>query len=48
LKSSRLQDKQAHLNEALMEYQAAEWAQRDADKEAAAACKSQRRIVGKI
>jgi hypothetical protein len=48
VKSARLHDKQEHLNEALTDFHAAEWARREADKEAAAACKAQSRIVIKI
>jgi hypothetical protein len=48
LESARLHDKQEHLNEALVDYHAAEWARREADREAADACKAQRRIVSKI
>ena len=48
VKSARVQDKQEHLNEALVDFQAAEWARREADKEAAAACKAQSLIVIKI
>ena len=33
LKSARLQDKQAHVHEALLDFQAAEWARREADTE---------------
>ena len=31
-----------------MDFQTAEWARREADREAADACKAQRRIVAKI
>ena len=48
MKSARLQEKEEHLNEALMEFEATEWARREADKEAAAACKAHSRIVFKI
>ena len=33
MKSARLQEKEEHLNEALMEFQATEWTRREADKD---------------